>query len=276
MIERILEQKDGIRMVLGADRKSSHLVLTWQDLDVLESINCALSPLKDHTDVLSGEMHVTISALKPILSHLYTDVLAEDENETQLTKDIKRKIMAYLVKKYSVPALNELLDKATLIDPRFKATYVDSVDDVKDALTREAAEMSGTHSKEQLIDAEAEPEEQQPPSKKRKLSQILKRKNAGATPTDTSISQEEKAEHELCTFLQTPVIDVDENPLQWWKAHASTYPVLSQLVRKYFCVCASSSPSERVFSTSGNIVTDKRSCLKPDKINMLVVLAHNL
>ena len=58
MIERILEQEEGIRIVLGGDRKSSHLVPSWQDLDVLQSLNAALSPLKDYTDVLSGEDHV--------------------------------------------------------------------------------------------------------------------------------------------------------------------------------------------------------------------------
>ena len=55
MISRILEQKKAIRVVLLADRKVSHLVLTWQDLDVLTAINAALAPLADFTDVMSGE-----------------------------------------------------------------------------------------------------------------------------------------------------------------------------------------------------------------------------
>ena len=37
-MKRILEQQDAIRMVLGQDRKVSHLVPTWQDFDVLESV----------------------------------------------------------------------------------------------------------------------------------------------------------------------------------------------------------------------------------------------
>jgi len=35
MIERILEQEKAIRVVLGADRKASHVLPTWQDIDVL-------------------------------------------------------------------------------------------------------------------------------------------------------------------------------------------------------------------------------------------------
>ena len=42
MISRILEQ---IRLVLSSDRTASHLVPIWQDLDVLKSVNSAVSPL---------------------------------------------------------------------------------------------------------------------------------------------------------------------------------------------------------------------------------------
>ncbi len=47
-------------------------------------------------------------------------------------------------------------------------------------------------------------------------------------------------------------------------------------VRKYLCVCATSTPSERVFSTAGKVVGPQRALLKPDKVNMLVFLAKNL
>ena len=35
-------------------------------------------------------------------------------------------------------------------------------------------------------------------------------------------------------------------------------------------MCAISSPSEKVFSTNGNIITSKHSCLKLDKVDKLV------
>ena len=45
MIERVLEQEQAISQVLAADKKTRHLVLTWQDLEVLESVHKALKPL---------------------------------------------------------------------------------------------------------------------------------------------------------------------------------------------------------------------------------------
>ncbi|XP_036957921.1 E3 SUMO-protein ligase ZBED1-like [Acanthopagrus latus] len=70
MIKRFVEQEKAIRHVLGADKKRRHLLPTWQDVDVLESVSKALSPLLEFTDALSGEQVVTISYLKPVLSLL--------------------------------------------------------------------------------------------------------------------------------------------------------------------------------------------------------------
>ena len=67
MINRILEQKDAIRQVLHADNKLCHLCLTWQDIDVLESLQAAVTPLDNFTDSLSGEDSVTVSAIKAVL-----------------------------------------------------------------------------------------------------------------------------------------------------------------------------------------------------------------
>ena len=96
MIERVLEQKKAIRKVLCDDRKSAHLIPTWQDIDVLESVSRALSPLGDFTDMLSGESNVTISAINPVLQVLRSEVLVDNEEDTELTKDIKNCILAYL------------------------------------------------------------------------------------------------------------------------------------------------------------------------------------
>ena len=62
MVRRILEQEEAIRIVLSADRKTSHLILTWQDVDVLQSIHTALSPVSSLTDILSGDTYTTYCA----------------------------------------------------------------------------------------------------------------------------------------------------------------------------------------------------------------------
>jgi hypothetical protein len=68
---------------------------------------------------------------------------------------------------------------------------------------------------------------------------------------------------------------MNANPLEFWKVHPE-YPDLSLLSQTYFCVQATSVASERVFSTSGDIVSATRSCLKPDLVDSLVFLKKNM
>ena len=112
-----------------------------------------------------------------------------------------------------------------------------------------------------------------PPSKKRKLVDILTKVS---TSRNEVLNNEDRIQNELTRYLQCPQPEVKSNPLQWWKSHHTNFPVLSQLAKKYLSVCAISSPSERVFSTSGYIINSKRTCLKPDKVDKLVFLAKNL
>ena len=52
---RIIELEACIRQVLTVDCYNACLIPTWQDLDVLESMEAALWQLDDFTDMLFGE-----------------------------------------------------------------------------------------------------------------------------------------------------------------------------------------------------------------------------
>jgi len=72
--------------------------------------------------------------------------------------------------------------------------------------------------------------------------------------------------------LNTSKIDV----LEWWKAQQRYLPLLAECARKYHCIPASSAPSERLFSASGNLVSQKRSSLNPKNVHMLLYLQENM
>ena len=61
MINRIIEQKESIKKVIHVDRKTCYHCLTWQDIEVLESLQAALASLGDFTDSLCAENEITIS-----------------------------------------------------------------------------------------------------------------------------------------------------------------------------------------------------------------------
>ena len=84
MVARILEQEQAIRTVLGSDRKKPHLIPTWQDIDVLQAVHTALSPLSSLTDILSSESYVTVSAVIPLLHLIEHKFLAEQSTDSQI------------------------------------------------------------------------------------------------------------------------------------------------------------------------------------------------
>lgn len=89
--------------------------------------------------------------------------------------------------------------------------------------------------------------------------------------TDTVMS----ADTEISRYLNEHIssqIDVSK----WWFDHSTIYPNLYKLYLKLSCVPATSASSERNFSTTGNIITDKRSTLLPNNVNNLVILRNIL
>ncbi|XP_025192630.1 zinc finger BED domain-containing protein 1-like [Melanaphis sacchari] len=76
-------------------------------------------------------------------------------------------------------------------------------------------------------------------------------------------------------YLTEPQLKFDFDALEWWKTHTSKYPLIVALAMKYLGIPATSVSSERCFSTAGNIVSAKRSCLAPETVNMLIFLYQN-
>ncbi|XP_056444631.1 E3 SUMO-protein ligase ZBED1-like [Gadus chalcogrammus] len=276
MVDRVLEQIPAIKRVLD-DRRHQHLIPSWQDIAVLESVNAALKPAADFTDLLSGENYVTVSSIKPVLKLLTEDVLKPSDEDTTLTSDIKRKMCSVLEEKYRPAALQATLAKSCLLDPRYRGNNFDEYaeEETKCALINE---MLDTEDRESGASASAADQPESlvqtavpPPTKKRTLGDLLKSR----TSTSATVPKRARADLELTRYLQEEPIDSNDNPLAWWCNNQERFPLLSKVARKYMCICATSTPSERVFSVAGNVVTPLRSCLKPHKVNMLVFLARN-
>lgn len=77
---------------------------------------------------------------------------------------------------------------------------------------------------------------------------------------------------EIDKYRAIPQASMMDNPLQFWKERSFDFPNLIVLAEEYLCVQASSVAAERVFSTSGDIVSSTRACLKTDQVDALVFL----
>ena len=285
MVHRILEQEEAIRIVFGADRKTSHLVPTWQDIEVLQPVDSALSPLCYLTDILSGEQYVTFSAVLPLLSLIENDILKASASETLLTKDLKMKIKEDLLNRYTTTHLTEkaimILKKSSFLDPRFKTKYMTDHDvfDVESELLLECSMPNVTPprlptSSEGMVCMDPHP----PTQKKRNLGALFKglEKDSAEHEEEADVSLAQKFQEKVQQYITVSRLDFEEDPLLWWKLYSLSYPILSHLAAKYLSVCATSTSSEHLFSTSCNIVTPNGSHLTPDKVEILTFLSKNL
>jgi len=66
------------------------------------------------------------------------------------------------------------------------------------------------------------------------------------------------------------------DPVQWWKDNKTIFPIMAEVARKYLTPPPSSVDSERLFSTAGDIISDCRNRLLPEKAEQLIFLKINM
>ncbi|XP_061762007.1 E3 SUMO-protein ligase ZBED1-like [Nerophis ophidion] len=103
----------------------------------------------------------------------------------------------------------------------------------------------------------------------------LLRKRHRAVSQQSSMSIKKQVERELQMYKEVPPIPMSDNPAAWWWNQQKTYPLLSDLAFSYLCVQASSTDSERVFSTAGDTICPERSRILPEKAEMVIFLNKN-
>lgn len=84
-------------------------------------------------------------------------------------------------------------------------------------------------------------------------------------------------EHEFTLYVQTAkmncvVNEDDKNLLLFWKENSNVFPKLAELARKTFMIPATSIASESNFSFAGLTMNNRRTNLKPEKLNQLLFL----
>jgi hypothetical protein len=77
---------------------------------------------------------------------------------------------------------------------------------------------------------------------------------------------------EVNRYNKISQISLDSDPLLWWKENAFFFPLLANVAKSRLCIPATSVPSERIFSTAGDIVTAQRASLNPTMVDKLIFL----
>lgn len=267
----------------------------WQAMNKLVNI---LEDFAGATEYLGGSNYTTISLMYSLLAVISNKMIPDDSNvevidltspntafdddvgyedapEDEITQQPKRRkinintpqncfelekrVKAALYQSinhyWEVPQEQGML--AALLDPRFK-----DLEFASETLRLQTHEqLKDAYKNMKILTNESQEAESRPTSSNSLLARMFKNSH---TYVD-----------EVTNYLALPKIHLDDCPLLWWKTNKARFPILSKLARKYLAIPATSTPSERLFSEAGNVVTIKRTQLLPNTLENLVFCKKN-
>ena len=81
---------------------------------------------------------------------------------------------------------------------------------------------------------------------------------------------------QVTSFLSKPNIPRQLSPLDWWKTNQPEYKRIAQIAQRYLAAPSTSVASERLFSCAGDIYSDSRCSLAPERAEMLLFIRNNM
>eukprot|EP00057_Strongylocentrotus_purpuratus_P035145 XP_797872.3 PREDICTED: zinc finger BED domain-containing protein 1-like [Strongylocentrotus purpuratus] len=285
MFKRLKEQRWAICRVLS-DRRHTNLgdartlELKDEQWRLLDGLISALEPFKVATTVLSGEEQTTLSVVVPIMAGILDHHLIVNEDDLPGVKTFKRTATAELTRRFQLcPAAVRGTSGAAPVSPTLKASALDprhkTLAFVARA-TREAViielrdELPPRPPRQQRLDDDDEDR----PAAATAVDFLLTGARQG--PDDEADVADQDDADEIDLYLQHAAPPRSTDPTVWWAENHNKFPRVSLLAKKYLTIPATSVPAERIFSSAGNIVNKKRSCLDSDNVDMLVFLKDNL
>jgi hypothetical protein len=80
---------------------------------------------------------------------------------------------------------------------------------------------------------------------------------------------------EIDRYINTKLsFSKNDSLLEWWNKHSLIFPQLALLAKSLFGVPASSATSERVFSSSGQILEKRRQSLDPEIVDDILLIRN--
>ncbi|CAH1104318.1 unnamed protein product [Psylliodes chrysocephalus] len=282
MLKRVIDVGDSLTMAQLHSQEAPE-ILAREEKEIIVEVIKILAPFEVATQQISGS-YVTISLIILIITGIYhtlNDI--RQELKTFVGIELHSQILISVNKRLSAYE-NKLIPKiSTIIDPRFKKNGFRSsenslsaqVDLQKLAQTNISPLESESTTRESSTNNEhstlasnlAEPE-----IKKQKVD-LFKFLNKKRELNKKIITPSSKAVIAVRQYMEEETIDFKENPLTYWLETNNT--ILKELALKYLSVPATSVPSERLFSKSGQLLSTRRSRLKPKNVDMVLFINAN-
>lgn len=271
MLQRIFVLKDAVISTLSLNRPG--LLFPLEDWDLIKEAIPILKPFYEVTVEVSGEKNVTLSKVTLIYKILEGYMAKSTSSNTQILAMLKI-IQTELNQRFGDLEKNVLYSESTILDPRFKKMGFKNSMNYENAVQHLRTKISHIRLPSSN-DCDDEPCPQQD------TDQTVPNNFWGDFDKDFSKTVRPEnntaaAIRELDKYLNEEYLDRKKDPLEWWKERKALYPRVYSYALKRLCIVATSVPCERIFSATGQIISERRTLLKPQRVSSLVFLHNNM
>lgn len=271
MLSRLVQLKEAICLEL-ATSETTVPNLAPQEWKAVAGLVKALEPIASATKDLSGHKYATLSSVVPFLHGTQTvlkDCIAADDDTSEFARNLLKSMRTRF------PGQDEQKEYvlATACDPRFKNLFcTETFQETRLLeLARTELQLPPEEESSDCVEALAST------AHKKRISSIWDSIEKLAASSERRHSTKTANIEEFKRYLREPTCSKDQDPLAFWKeTRKQRFPGLCKMAMKYMGIPATSVPSEKLFSTAGNIVTARREKLTSDHVQQLLFLHENL
>lgn len=287
MVTRLVEQRWPLTATLSdpsvTQRGKQYLDLKPDQWTLLEDLAKALEPFEGATVYISGESYATVSALPPLVRALmkstktsYDTAAVQAFQEAALEETTTRWSREVAVtdvnpsKQIVAAALDPRFRKLKFLQTTEERLSVQSKVQALALLSDEGSTLTNQCTSDNEAATATASTEGNPNRSVSAFDALLGCDSTDSDdPNDEQDVRGQQISNEVQMYFREQPISKKENALSWWKLNEAKYPVLASVAKSYLCIPATSTASERLFSSAGNIASKKRASLTPDHVNML-------
>lgn len=249
MVESILLNWDKLNSLLLRENEFHRLENI--EFVVLEQLKSFLTPFKYWSNFCETTLSPSLCHVWIAIDSIIKHCTVKDDDD-HLVAIMKVKALCYIEEKFVLHKFHRI---ATFLNPNYKSLRFSSQ-------TLYDLTVSDTRNLMEQIPIE--------PSSSRRAS------TSSTSTLESAISsylnQSDEVDEVERYIRLTHFADTSKNPALWWFEHKSEFPVLSKIGIAIHAVPASSTSSERAFSDSGSVLTERRVNLKPESVEDILIL----
>ena len=267
---------DNLEQLKSTPDRTQQKLLLDQDEELLKEAVKVLKHLDVAIRLLSSDQMPTLHLVVPVRHNLITNLMVADD-DSEAIKGLKSMLIQQLDTYY---VINDLHDIAAILDPRLKHNNsvipADRRDVALNSICRMMAEVPTSLEEETKSSMKGSvtsvTDSERLPAKKARLETRTSETRSFFGDL-YQFSSAATSQDELDIYMECP--DVSENVLHFWSSIGHMWPKLASVVRVILAIPATETSSERVFSTAGRILEERRTQLKGDSVDNLMFL-HGL